>query len=166
MQTNLNTLKTSVLYALIIACASLAGSLLHAEEIGSVNTNFKIFGSDKVVIEAFDDPKVSGVTCYVSKAKTGGISGAVGMAQDTSDAAIACRQIGKITIREPLEKKETVFNERRSLVFKSLQVVRFVDTKRNALVYLTYSDKLISGSPKNAITAVPLDAGQTIPVKK
>lgn len=137
-----------------------------AEEIGSVNTKFKVFGSDKVVIEAFDDPKVDGVTCYVSRAKTGGISGTLGLAEDTSDASIACRQVGNIKLKEPLERSEEVFSEKRSLVFKKLQVVRFVDVKRNALVYLTYSDRVLEGSPKNSITAVPLGQGEKITLKK
>lgn len=137
-----------------------------AEEIGSVNTKFKVFGSDKVVIDAFDDPKVDGVTCYVSRAKTGGISGSLGLAEDTADASIACRQVGPIKVKEPLLPSDEVFNERRSLIFKSLQVVRFVDQRRNALVYLTYSDRVLEGSPKNSITAVPVLEGQKIPVKK
>jgi CreA protein len=152
--------------ALLICSFLTPLSSSHAEDIGSVNTNFKIFGSDKIVVEAFDDPSVEGVTCYVSKARTGGISGAVGLAEDTSDASIACRQVGPLKFKQPLEKKETIFSERRSLIFKSLQVVRFVDTARNALLYLTYSDRVVSGSPKNSITAVaPLD-GQKIPIKK
>lgn len=137
-----------------------------AEEIGSVNTKFKVFGSDQVVIEAFDDPKVKGVTCYVSRAKTGGISGALGLAEDTSDASIACRQTGAIQISQPLKLSEEVFSERRSIVFKRLQVVRFIDQKRNALLYLTYSDRVIEGSPKNAITAVALGEKTKIPLEK
>lgn len=136
-----------------------------AEEIGSVNTKFKVFGSDKIVIDAFDDPKVEGVTCYVSRAQTGGISGALGLEEDTSDASIACRQIGPIKVREPLEESEEVFTERRSIIFKKLQVVRFVDQRRNALIYLTYSDRLIDGSPQNSLTAVAPREGGKIPIK-
>lgn len=158
-------MKSLRIAAPLVLLTTLACSPLHAEEIGSVNTNFKLFGSDKIVVEAFDDPLVGGVTCYVSKAKTGGISGAVGVAEDTSDASIACRQTGPLVFKSPLPKKEVVFTERRSLVFKSLQVVRFVDPQRNALVYLTYSDKVVSGSPKNAITAVAPANGERIPVK-
>lgn len=128
-----------------------------AEEIGSVSTVFKFLGpNDKIVIEAFDDPKVDGVTCHLSRAKRGGISGAVGIAEDTSDASIACRQVGPITIKEPLEDGEQVFRERTSILFKKLQVVRFHDRKRDVLIYLTYSDKIIEGSPKNAISTVPI----------
>ena len=128
-----------------------------AEEIGSVSTVFKLLGpNDKIVIEAFDDPKVDGVTCHLSRAKKGGVSGAVGFATDTSDAAIACRQIGPITIKEELKDGDPVFNKRTSVLFKTMQVVRFFDEKRNVLVYLVYSDKLIDGSPKNSISTVPI----------
>jgi CreA protein len=133
----------------------------NAEEIGSVNTVFKLVGPDhKIVIEAFDDPDINGIACYVSRAKTGGVKGALGIAEDTSDASIACRQVGPITLPERVASKkadgEQVFKQRTSLLFKTLQVVRFYDATRNALVYLTYSDKLIEGSPKNSVTAVPI----------
>ena len=134
-----------------------AVSTVRAEEIGSVSTVFKLLGpNDKIVIEAFDDPKVEGVTCHLSRAKKGGVSGAVGLATDTSDAAIACRQVGPITIKEELEDGEPVFNKRTSVLFKTMQVVRFLDKKRKVLVYLVYSDKLIDGSPKNSISTVPI----------
>lgn len=139
----------------------MAGSLAHAEEIGSVDTVFKIFGPDhKIVVEAFDDPDVKNVTCYVSRAKTGGIKGGLGLAEDTSDAAISCQQVGPVELTDSIMKGkaqgEVVFKKRTSLVFKSLQVVRFYDAKRNALAYLAYSDKVVDGSPKNAISAVPI----------
>ena len=128
-----------------------------AEEIGSVDTAFKLLGPDhKIKIEAFDDEKVSGVACHVSRAVTGGIKGAVGLAEDTSDASLACRQVGPIKFLETLESGERVFTERRSLIFKTLQVVRFCDESRNTLVYLVYSDKVIEGSPKNSISSVPI----------
>ena len=117
------------------------------------------------MIEAHDDPKVQGVTCYVSRAKTGGIKGALGLAEDKSDASIACRQVGPISFAKPLPEQEEVFSERISLVFKRLRIVRMVDASRNALVYLTYSDRLIEGSPQNAVTAVPVDRATPIPVK-
>jgi CreA protein len=140
---------------------TLAGSAAHAEQIGSVDTVFKMIGPDhKIVVEAFDDPDVQNVTCYISRAKTGGIKGGLGLAEDTSDAAISCQQVGPIEISDKIKKGKTegevVFQKRTSLVFKKLQVVRFYDAKRNALVYLTYSDKVVDGSPKNAISAVPI----------
>ena len=134
-----------------------SATVLIAEEIGSVSTVFKLLGpNDKIVIEAFDDPKVDGVTCHLSRAKKGGVTGAVGLATDTSDAAIACRQVGPISIKEELKDGEPVFNKRTSVLFKTMQVVRFLDKTRNVLVYLVYSDKLIDGSPKNSISTVPI----------
>ena len=113
------------------------------------------------MVEAYDDPKVNGVTCYVSRAKTGGVMGAIGLAEDKSEASIACRQVGPISFKgKTLERQEEMFNERMSVLFKKLRVVRMVDRKRNVLVYLTYSDKLIDGSPQNSVTAVPL--GQVV----
>ncbi|MDC8784563.1 CreA family protein [Roseateles koreensis] len=138
----------------------------HAEAIGEVDTVFKLIGPDhKIVVTAYDDPKVEGITCYVSRAKTGGISGALGMAEDKSEASIACRQTGPVNFAKPLPKQEEVFSERASLVFKRLRVVRMVDAKRNTLVYLTYSDRVIEGSPQNSVTAVPVDRATPIPLK-
>ena len=138
-----------------------------AEPIGEVDTVFKLIGPDhKIVVDAYDDPKVQGVTCYVSRAKTGGLSGAVGLAEDTADASLACRQVGPISFAKPLPMQEEVFNERRSILFKKLRVVRMVDKARNTLVYLTYSEKLIEGSPKNSVTAVAVDRATAIPLSK
>ena len=149
-----------------IALLSVAG-LAVAEPIGEVDTVFKLIGPDhKSVVDAYDDPKVSGITCYVSRAKTGGISGALGLAEDKSEASIACRQVGPISFSgKPIELREEMFNERISLVFKRLRVVRMVDRKRNTLVYLTYSDRVIEGSPQNSVTAVPVDRATPIPVR-
>ena len=131
--------------------------IAYAEEIGSVDTVFKFLGPDhKIVIEAFDDPKVEGVTCHLSRAKKGGLKGAFGFAEDPSDASIACRQVGPIHFREKFKDGEEVFSKRTSLIFKELHVVRFFDQKRQVLVYLVYSDKVIEGSPKNAISSVPI----------
>ena len=131
--------------------------LAGAEEIGSVSTVFKWVGpNDKIVLEAFDDPKVEGVTCYLSRAKTGGVKGGLGLAEDRAEASIACRQVGPIRFSGELKDGEEVFKERTSLVFKTMQVVRFFDKKRNALVYLVYSDRVIEGSPQNAVTAIPI----------
>jgi CreA protein len=144
-----------------------ATSAVHAQAIGEVDTVFKLFGPDhKIVVEAFDDPKVKGVTCYVSRAKTGGIKGGLGLAEDTSDASIECKQVGAVSfVGDPMKQQEVVFTERTSFLFKKLQVVRMVDKARNTLVYLSYSDRVIEGSPDNSITAVPLPAGTTIPMR-
>jgi CreA protein len=138
-----------------------------AEQIGEVDTAFKLIGPNhKIVMEAYDDPAVAGVACYVSRAKTGGISGGLGLAEDKAEASIACRQVGPISFAQPLPQREEVFNERMSILFKKLRVVRVVDAKRNTLVYLTYSDRLIEGSPMNSITAVAVDRATVIPLKR
>lgn len=137
-----------------------------AETVGSVDTAFKLIGPDhKVVVEVFDDPVVSGVSCYLSRAKTGGIKGAVGLAEDKAESSVACRQVGAIGFNGKVPRQDEVFSERASIFFKHVRVVRMVDTKRNALVYLVYSDRLIDGSPKNSVTAVPVPANQPIPMK-
>ena len=162
--TGLFSAKSLVLtIALLLAACSMASS----EEIGAVDTVFKFIGPDhKIVVDAYDDPKVAGVTCYVSRAKTGGIKGALGLAEDKAEASIACRQTGVISFAgKPLEKQEEMFSERISLIFKKLRVVRMVDAKRNTLVYLTYSDRVIEGSPKNSVTAVAVDRGTPIPMR-
>jgi CreA protein len=151
--------------ATAVLCMVLPVSVL-AEQIGAVDTVFKLIGPDhKIVVDAYDDPKIQGVSCYVSRAKTGGIKGAVGLAEDKSEASIACRQVGPISFDKPLPEQEEIFNERMSLVFKKLRVVRMVDKKRNTLVYLTYSDRVIDGSPNNSVTAVAVERGVPIPVK-
>jgi CreA protein len=151
--------------ALPLAVALFAATA-HAEPIGAVDTAFQWVGPDhKIVVDAYDDPKVNGITCYVSHAKTGGIKGALGIAEDKSDASIACRQVGPVSVKEPLPQQEEVFNERLSILFKRLRIVRMVDRNRNTLVYLTYSDRLVDGSPQNAVTAVAVDRGTTIPVR-
>jgi CreA protein len=158
----------TALIAFVIATGTLGGlqTDAQAEQIGEVDTVFKFFGPDhKVVVDAYDDPKVGGVTCYVSRAKTGGIKGAIGLAEDKSEASIACTQVGPISFSRGLPAQEEMFSERISLVFKRLRVVRMVDRKRNALVYLTYSDRVIEGSPQNSVTAVPVERSTPIPLE-
>ncbi|AHG21112.1 hypothetical protein Z042_17025 [Chania multitudinisentens RB-25] len=152
-------MKKRWIFWLGLVCAAMGNA--QAEQVGSVDTVFKLFGPDhKIVIEAFDDPDVKNVTCYISRAKTGGLKGGLGLAEDTADAAISCQQVGPIALSDKIKNGKSegtvVFQKRTSLVFKKLQVVRFYDAKRNALVYLTYSDKVIDGSPKNALSAVPI----------
>ena len=155
-------MKKRILSLLLTSVALVAS----AETIGSVSTTFKMLSpNDKVVVDVFDDPEVDGVACYLSHAKTGGYSGALGLAEDTSDAAVACRQVGPIAFKGKVDKQEEVFNARSSFLFKQVRVVRMVAVKRNTLVYLVYSDKLIDGSPKNSVTAVAVPANQPIPVK-
>ena len=149
--------RTAAVVSLMTVCAT-----VHGEMVGSVDTTFRMVGeNDKIEIEAFDDPKIEGVTCHLARAVTGGVGKFIGTSVDTADASIACRQIGPIRITEPLVDGERVFSERRSVIFKTLQVVRFCDRKRNTLVYLVYSTKVIEGSPKNSISTVPMMPWQT-----
>ena len=150
---------------LLLSLSLAAGSAL-AEPVGEVDTVFKLIGPDhKIVVDAYDDPGVKGVTCYVSRAKTGGIKGGLGLAEDKSEASIACRQTGPISFPKALKRQEEMFSERISLIFKRLRVVRMVDAPRNTLVYLTYSDRVIEGSPQNSVTAVPVDRAIPIPLR-
>ncbi|HRO58854.1 MAG TPA: CreA family protein [Burkholderiaceae bacterium] len=154
------------LWLLALVAAALPTHPAAARQIGEVDTVFKLIGPDhKVVVDAYDDPKVQGVSCYVSRAKTGGIKGALGVAEDRSEASIDCRQVGPISFARALPQQEEMFSERTSLIFKRLRVVRMVDSERNALVYLSYSDRLIEGSPQNSVTAVPVDRATPIPVR-
>jgi CreA protein len=160
-------MRNALFSPLLLGLAALAPSAAQAETLGEVSTAFKLIGPNhKVVVEAYDDPKVAGVTCYVSRSKTGGLTGAIGMAEDKAEASIACRQVGPIAFKGPLKRQDEVFSERLSLVFKRLRVVRLVDPARNTLVYLTYSDRLIDGSPKNSVTAVPVERNNPIPLAK
>ncbi|QMV72468.1 CreA family protein [Comamonas piscis] len=160
--------RTSFWRSAVVAAGCLAATAAWAQPdtIGSVDTVFKFIGPDhNIVVEAYDDPLVKGVTCYVSRARTGGVKGALGLAEDRSEASIACVQAGPISIDKPLKQQEEVFSERTSLLFKRLRVVRMVDAARNTLVYMTYSDKVIEGSPQNSVTAVAVPASTVIPVK-
>ena len=148
-----------VLSLIVIAFAGVGlSAVAQAEEVGCVSTTFRGLGllNDKICVESFKDPEIDGVVCHVSRAKTGGVKGKVGLAEDTSDAAIACRQTGPIKLPERLKDGDDVFTESRSLLFKKLHVVRFFDKANNTLVYLSYSDRVIEGSPKNTISTVPI----------
>jgi len=129
-----------------------------ADDLPCVSTTFRFVGAnDKVCISAFDDPKVAGVACHISQARTGGVKGTLGLAEDPSRFSIACRQIGPITAEiDKLPAEESVYSERTSIFFKHTHVYRVVDKKRNTLVYLAISDKIIEGSPQNAISTVPV----------
>ena len=112
--------------------------------------------NDKLVVYGIDDPSVSGVACWYTQPEKGGIKGTLGLAEDVSDISLACRQTGPVQFKEKLKQGEVVFSERRSLIFKSMQIVRGCDAARNTLIYMVYSDKVIQGSPKNSTSAVPL----------
>ncbi|MBK6594887.1 MAG: CreA family protein [Burkholderiales bacterium] len=152
-------MKLNTLIALVLSIPF--ASAASAQQIGEVDTAFKLIGPDhKIVVEAFDDPKVAGITCYVSRSKAGGLTGALGLATEKSESSIACRQVGPISSTVPIPRSEEVFSESRSILFKKMRIVRMVDPARQVLLYLTYSDKLIDGSPKNSLTAVPLNGAK------
>ena len=152
----MRSLTIVILSLLALPAFALPGA---AEQIGSVGYRFKWLGpNDKIVVEAFDDPDVPGVTCYMSHARTGGIKGAIGLAEDPGEASLACRQVGPIDVAQldKLKGPHEVFSERASLIFKTTQVMRFWDSRRKALVYLVYTDRVIEGSPQNSISVVPV----------
>ena len=145
-------MKKFILVAILTAVAC-AGDY---ELVGSVNTSFRIFGKDdRIEVIAVKDPKVDGVTCYVSYAKKGGAKEIIGVEEDRSEASVSCVQTApKIIIKEEL-KKEDIFEKRSSLIFKKTHVVRLYDAVQGSLIYLVYSDKVIDGSPNNSISAIP-----------
>jgi len=141
---------------LCITCilAAVATSAL-AEEIDCVTTEWKLLGSNhKVCVSAFDDPDLPCVTCYMSQARTGGVSGAVGLAEDPSEFSLDCRQTCPITLPEKFPKKKKVFSEGTSIMFKDTEVNRLYDAKRKAVIYLAISRRIVSGSPKNSISTI------------
>lgn len=149
----------AAIVAVAISCSPIIA--LSQTRIGEVSTTTRIIGpNDKVVVDRFDDPKVEGVSCYVSRAETGGISGALGVAEDPSRFSIACRATGPVRITGDINRTragEVVFTERTSLIFKSTRVSRFYDSERNVLVYLVWSTRLVDGSPFNSVTAIALN---------
>ncbi|MBC8737405.1 CreA family protein [Paraburkholderia sp. UCT31] len=158
----------AVVVVLLIVAAFTALHLVRSssgEELATVNTNFRMGGSDKLSLTVYDDEAVRGVSCYISRPETGGWKGTVGMAEDKSDASISCVATGKIEIPAPLPQQADVFNERLSVGFKTLHVIRVVDRKRNTLTYWTHSDHVLGGSPKNDLSVVPVPASTPIPVR-
>jgi CreA protein len=151
---------TKVGLLVVVAILGLATPLAstRADDLPCVSTTFRFVGkNDRVCVSAFDDPKVPGVACHVSQARTGGLSGTIGLAEDPSRFSIACRQIGPITVDvSTLSDGEQVYSARTSIFFKRTHVYRMLDKKRNTLVYLAISDKLIDGSPQNSISTVPI----------
>ncbi len=121
------------------------------------STVFKLLTPDhKLATYGIDDPLVEGVACHYTIPEKGGISGLIGIAEEVSDVSLACRQIGPVVFKEKFKQGDNVFSQRRSILFKKMQIVRGCDVKRNVLVYLVYSDKLIEGSPKNSTSTVPI----------
>lgn len=145
---------------LTAACLALATQSVaaFAEELTCVATTFRLIGkNDKVCVSVFDDPSVPGVACHISQAKTGGLGGSLGIAEDPSRFSIACRQVGPISVDlDKLPENEKVYVDHTSIFFKHTNVIRAIDKKRNTLIYIAISDKLIEGSPQNAISTVPI----------
>ena len=143
--------------AILLAITVLAPAAAFAEQVGCVTTEWKLIGANhKVCVESFNDPKVPGVTCHVSQARTGGVSGSLGLAQDPSQFSLACRQTGPINLPDKLPKNEVVFSEDTSILFKETRVVRMWDAANHTLIYLAISRKLIEGAPMNSISTVPV----------
>ena len=132
------------------------------------STTFKFLTpNDKLAVYGVDDPIVEGIACHYTAPEKGGVSGALGLAEKTSDVSLSCRQYGPIRFKEKFAQGDVVFSEKRSIFFKKMQIVRGCDTKRNILVYMTYSDKLVEGSPKNSTSTVPIEPwGATNDVQK
>ncbi len=146
---------------LIAGCVTLAAGAVSAAEqpdlIFKRSTVFKwLTPNDKLATYGLDDPEVEGVACHFTVPERGGLKGWIGVAEEVSDISLACRQIGPIHFKEKFSQGEDVFRKRRSLFFKKMQIVRGCDTKRNVLVYMVYSDRLIEGSPKNSTSPVPI----------
>lgn len=150
-------MKISPSAVIQVASLLLATSSALADNVGCVTTAWKLIGANhKVCVDAFQDPKVRGVTCHVSQARTGGVSGSLGLAQDPSQFSLACRQTGPIVLPAKLPKTETVFSEDTSILFKETRVVRMWDAVHRTLVYLAISRKLIEGAPANSLSTVPV----------
>ena len=152
--------------ALLLAGLILAGSDVppawadDAKRVGQVSTTFRLLGrNDRIVVDRYDDPKVEGVSCYLSRAETGGVKGTLGLATDPSRFSIACRATGPVEVKGELPDNEVVFDERASFFFKEVRISRIVDREKKVLVYLVWSTQSVGteGSPFNSVTAVPLD---------
>ena len=150
-------MKTFTSVAMLCVSLLLAPTPALADSVGCVTTAWKLVGANhKVCVDAFHDPKVQGVTCHVSQARTGGVSGSLGLAQDPSQFSLACRQTGPIVLPPKLPREETVFSEDTSILFKETRVVRMWDKANQTLVYLAISRKLIEGAPANSLSTVPV----------
>ena len=147
----------SALTVMAAVAAGLASHASHAEKVGCVSTTWRVVNNDKVCVQSFKDPDIDGVVCHVSYAQTGGISGALGFAENPSRFSLSCRQVGPIVAKKKIPKvQEGVFTHRMSFLFKGLNVSRLVDLPNNTLVYLVVSEKIIDGSPFNSVSTVPL----------
>ena len=151
----------TLLAFIIFTTAVLAGTYAHAADepdlIFRRSTVFKLLTpNDKLATYGVDDPEIEGVACHFTIPEKGGIKGWLGVAEEVSDISLACRQMGPIRFKEKMKQGEDMFRQRRSLFFKKMQIVRGCDAKRNVLVYMVYSDRVIEGSPQNSTSSVPI----------
>jgi CreA protein len=153
-------LRTLFILGAFATCAFLSSDARAADEpdvIFKRSTVFKwLTPNDKLAVYGLDDPQVEGVACHFTVPERGGVKGWIGVAEEVSDISLACRQVGPIKFKGKFEQGDDVFRQRRSLFFKKMQIVRGCDTKRNVLVYMVYSDRIIEGSPKNSTSSVPI----------
>jgi CreA protein len=148
----------SVVGLLSFILAAGTASAVAQTRIGSINTNFRWLGpDDKIVVERYDDPRVGNVSCYLSRAQTGGVAGGIGFAEDPSRFSLACRAVGPVTMPARLPRSEVVGFAAASPFFKSFEIHRMLDAEKNVLVYTVVSTRLINGSPYNSISVVPVD---------
>jgi CreA protein len=168
-------MKAGTAFAVVgLAASVIFGGPVRAESgdpdlIFRKSTTFKLLTpNDKLAVYGIDDPAIEGIACHYTASEKGGLSGALGLAEETSDVSLACRQYGPIKFKEKFEQGDVVFRERRSLLFKKMQIVRGCDPKRNILIYMVYTDKLVDGSPKNSTSSVPIQpwGGATADVQK
>ncbi len=147
-----------LILALTLALATAVPALAQSPDlIFKKSTVFRLLTpDDKLATYAIDDPEIDGVACHYTVPERGGVAGGLGLAEEVSDISLACRQVGPIKFKAKIEQGDVMFRQSRSLLFKRMQIVRGCDEKRNVLVYLVYSDKLIDGSPKNSTSTVPI----------
>jgi CreA protein len=150
-------MRIASMLGLLLCLLAVGISPTSADEIGCIDTTFKLLSpNDAVCVSAFDDPIVPGVTCHISQARKGGWGSVVGLAEDPSRFSIACRQTGPVTLPGKLPEQENVFSESTSAFFKKTKVIRMFDKKHNTLVYIAVSTKVVEGSPQNSISTVPI----------
>jgi len=153
----LNKVMGAVITGLVVLTVSVAAHAADPDLIFKRSTVWKMLTPDhKIAVYAIDDPVVEGVACHYALPEMGGVSGMLGVAEEVSDISLACRQVGPVSFKEKFEQGDEMFRERRSFLFKKMRIVRGCDIKRNVLVYLVYSDKLIEGSPQNSVSTVPI----------
>ena len=163
--------RKAVVAALALgACLGAAQNAAQAQEPDRIFDKSTVWRpltpNDKLVVYGIDDPDVDGVACHYTQPEKGGIKGTLGLAEEVSDISLSCRQVGPVKFKGKIKQGEVVFSERRSLIFKSMQIVRCCDAKRNTLIYMVYSDKVVQGSPKNSTSTVPLMPWGTEPPPK